>query len=239
MTNVGCLANALKNKFSIGIGDHVVIYMSRTPHTILAMLAVARLGASHCVVYNKAPAKALAAVLDELKECKLIITASANLSQHDDKITKFAPVIDEAVGLATKLTNKKIPRLIYQRLESFPKYFDTAVDEELYTDWKTMMEDPDIEEEDCVMVPANTELYEYFKSRSGGCTAKDHAGTCVGLNYTMKNVFNVDKDSKFWALCDLGWCLGHNFTCYGPLIRGCTLVLTEGNETYPDPGILW
>lgn len=142
----------------------------------------------------------------------------------------------------TTKANKQVPRLIYQRGELKGVLLDPELDEELYHDYKTFLEDDEWDEDDCDFFPSTQPLYQTYTSGATGepkGIMRDHGSTAVALNYAMKNVFNVGEKSVHFAACDMAWDIGLNFMVYGPLLRGAPTVIWEGDPLFPDPGVLW
>ena len=210
------------------------------PAAATAMLACARIGAIHSVVFGGFAAKELANRIDDCLP-KLIMTCSAGLEPK--KIIKYAPIVDEALTHTEKLQNaKQLPRLIFQRLESNGKHADHNVDSSVYTDWQKLMDGQDWPEAPCESLPSTHELYILYTSGTTGTpkgVVRDQGGTAVGLNYCMKNVFDVGPNSTHFAASDIGWVVGHSFIVYGPLIRGSHVVFFEGKPVIPDAGVIW
>ena len=234
------MASILKAKFGIQKGDRVLIYMPMVPPAAWAMLACARIGAIHSVVFGGFAAKELANRIDDC-EPKLIITCSAGLEPN--KIIKYAPIIDEAMNHCTKVANaRELPRLIYQRTELSGKHYDENVNSTFYHDYERILDEQDWEEAPCESLPSTHTLYILYTSGTTGepkGICRDQGGTAVGLNYCMKNVFDLQEDGVHFAGSDIGWVVGHSFIVYGPLIRGATTVFYEGKPVTPDAGAMW
>mmetsp|Transcript_29830 Transcript_29830/g.45520 ORF Transcript_29830/g.45520 Transcript_29830/m.45520 type:complete len:352 (-) Transcript_29830:780-1835(-) len=238
--HVGKFATILKEKFSVGKGDRVLIYMPMVSVAAFAMLACARIGAIHSVVFGGFAAKELANRVDDCQP-KLIITCSAGLEPN--KVIKYAPIVDEALALTEKMENAKdLPRLIYQRPELDAKYSDPSVNKDVYHDYTEIMISKEWDLAPCESLPSTHPLYILYTSGTTGQpkgTVRDQGGTAVGLNFCMKNVFDVHVGSVHFASSDIGWVVGHSFIVYGPLIRGCTSLFFEGKPVIPDAGVIW
>ena len=164
--NVGKLASVLQTKFGIKAGDRVLIYMPMVPSAAFAMLACARIGAIHSVVFGGFASKELANRIDDCLP-KLIITCSAGIEPN--KIIKYAPIVDEALSMATKLENAaKLPRLIYQRQEMEGKYSDMGLDSEVYHDMQKVLESQEWEVAPCVNMLSTHPLYILYTSGTTG-----------------------------------------------------------------------
>ncbi|CAI2361406.1 unnamed protein product [Moneuplotes crassus] len=230
---VSRLAKILVNTFEVTQGDRVLIYMPMIPEAAFAMLACARIGAIHSVVFGGFAAPELSNRIDDCKP-KMIITASCGLEPN--KIIRYTPIVDEALEIS-KLTDLR--RLIVQRHDVV---FETKLNKDLYLDYYELMAETETGI-DCVPVPANQELYILYTSGTTGQPkgiVRDTGGTTVALNYIMDIVFNLQIGDTWFSGSDVGWVVGHSFIVYGPLIRGTTTIFYEGKPVMtPDPGAFW
>tara|TARA_B100001093_G_scaffold70501_1_gene60990 strand:+ start:16915 stop:18798 length:1884 start_codon:yes stop_codon:yes gene_type:complete len=222
-------SGALK-KLGVSKGDRVIIYMPMIPEAIIAMLACARIGAIHSVVFGGFASTELATRIDDCQP-KLIVSASCG---HEvNKIIKYKPLLDKAVELAKHKVEKCI---IFQR-ESYQAPLNTGRD----IDWNEAIKN--VSSPEPLAVEANHPLYILYTSGTTGKpkgVVRDNGGHAVSLNWSMKNIYDIEPGDVYWAASDIGWVVGHSYIVYAPLIYGCTSVLFEGKPIgTPDAGTFW
>ncbi|MAT00981.1 MAG: propionyl-CoA synthetase [Rhodobacteraceae bacterium] len=223
------LAGSLRKK-GIRKGDRVIIYMPMVPEAIIAMLAVARIGAIHSVVFGGFAAKELATRIDDSTP-KAIIAGSCGI--EGDRVIEYKPLLDEAINLA-----KHEPEfcVVFQREQN-----EAILLPDRDFDWNKLLDQK--EWADCVPVSGAHPVYILYTSGTTGQpkgVIRPTAGHLVALYWTMKNIYNVDPGDVFWAASDVGWVVGHSYICYAPLIHGNTTVLFEGKPVgTPDAGTFW
>jgi propionyl-CoA synthetase len=212
---------------SLGVerGDRVVVYMPMVPESVIAMLACARLGAIHSVVFGGFASNELAVRIDDARP-KVVVTASCGIEVQ--RVIEYKPLLDGAIELAS---HKPSACVVLQRPQA------TASMRELDVEWSYG------EPVECVPVAATDPLYILYTS---GTTARpkgvvrDNGGHAVALRWSMPNIYDAHPGDVYWAASDVGWVVGHSYIVYAPLITGCTTILYEGKPVgTPDPGAFW
>jgi len=211
-------------------GDRVVVYMPMVPEALIAMLACARLGAIHSVVFGGFAAHELASRIEDAKP-KVVVSASCGI--EPGRVVAYKPLLDAAIDLVEAKPERCI---VLQRpmleAELDPRR-DLAWDEALGSGVTAP----------CVPVDATDPLYILYTSGTTGQPkgiVRDHGGHAVALEWTMKNVYDVEPGEVYWAASDVGWVVGHSYIVYAPLLHGCTTVLYEGKPIgTPDAGAFW
>jgi propionyl-CoA synthetase len=225
---VALFAGVLKEK-GVTKGDRVVIYMPMIPEAVIAMLAVARLGAVHSVVFGGFAPHELAVRIDDA-EPKVVVTASCGIEIA--KVIPYKPMLDEAIE---KSAFKPECCIVYQRPEVKAELTDRDID------WSTAMQSATPAE--CVPVNATDPLYILYTSGTTGKpkgVVRDNGGHAVALKYSMSAIYNMQAGEVFWAASDVGWVVGHSYIVYGPLLAGCTTIVFEGKPIKtPDAGAFW
>ncbi|WP_368344541.1 propionyl-CoA synthetase [Pelagovum sp. HNIBRBA483] len=228
-TRVSTLAGALRAK-GIEKGDRVIIYMPMVPEALISMLAVTRIGAIHSVVFGGFAANELAVRIDDATP-KAIIAGSCGI--EPGRIVAYKPLLDGAIEMAT---HKPEFCVILQREQA-------AADLIAGRDFEWEAFQQGVAPADCLPVEGNHPAYILYTSGTTGApkgVVRPTGGHLVALNWTMKNIYNVDPGDVFWAASDVGWVVGHSYICYAPLIHGNTTIVFEGKPVgTPDAGTFW
>ncbi|MBA3022512.1 MAG: propionyl-CoA synthetase [Sideroxydans sp.] len=211
-------------------GDRVIIYMPMIPEAVVAMLAVARLGAIHSVVFGGFAPPELAVRIDDATP-KVIMTASCGIEVK--KVIEYKPLVDKAFELAK---HKPQSCVLLQRPQATANII-AGRDH----DWATLLEKS--KAVDCTPVKGSDPLYILYTSGTTGKpkgVVRENGGHAVALNYSMKSIYNVEAGDVFWAASDVGWVVGHSYIVYGPLLHGCTTIVYEVKSIMtPVAGALW
>ncbi len=227
-TQVAAFAGGLAAK-GITVGDRVIIYMPMVPEALVAMLACARIGAIHSVVFGGFAANELAVRIDDATP-KAIISGSCGV--EPSRIVEYKPLLDSAIKIAR---HKPEFNVIFQRPECIADLGSIDVE------WNALQEGT--KPAPCVPVSGDHPVYILYTSGTTGApkgVVRPTAGHLVALHWTMKNIYNVDPGEVFWAASDVGWVVGHSYICYAPLIHRNTTVVFEGKPVgTPDASTFW
>jgi propionyl-CoA synthetase len=214
----------------VGKGDRVIVYMPMVPEAAIAMLACARLGAIHSVVFGGFASNELAVRIDDAKP-KVVISATCGIEIN--RVIEYMPLLNGAIELSAHKPDKCV---ILGRPEC-----EAELDPSRDVDWATAMRTA--EPTECVTVAATDPLYVLYTSGTTGepkGVVRDNGGHMVALKWTMKNVYDMNPGDVYWAASDVGWVVGHSYIVYAPLLHGCTTVFYEGKPVgTPDAGAFW
>ncbi len=229
LDQVSRFAGVLKN-LGVEKGTTVIIYMPMIPQAVVSMLACARLGAVHSVVFGGFAPHELAIRIDDAKP-KVIITASG--AKEVSRVIEYKPLLDKAIAEAAHKPEKCI---IFQR-----PFAKAAVIEGRDFDWDKLMVNAD--PVSCIPLKATDPLYILYTSGTTGKpkgVVRDNGGHAVALRWSMEYIYGVKPGDVYWAASDVGWVVGHSYIVYGPLLAGCTTILYEGKSVgTPDAGAFW
>jgi propionyl-CoA synthetase len=217
------------SELGVGKGDRVVLYLPMIPEAVIAMLACARIGAVHSVVFGGFAARELAVRIDDAAP-KVVVSASCGI--EGSRVIEYKPLLDRAIDLAQRKPERCV---ILQRPQAKAELGERDVD------WADAM--VTAEPADCVPVAATDPLYVLYTSGTTGKpkgVVRDNGGHAVALRWSMENIYDIGPGDVFFTASDVGWVVGHSYIVYAPLLTGATTILYEGKPVgTPDAGQFW